>query len=115
MATGKVTKRSVDALLDASIAGFLWDDDLKGFGVRILSSSAASYIIQYRMGGREARTRRYTIGSHGSPWRRTVAQTCLSTGRQAVRKNMKYSSLLAWLEGSRFSADFCGFASHLRS
>jgi len=75
MATGKVTKRSVDALLDASIAGFLWDDDLKGFGVRILSSSAASYIIQYRMGGREARTRRYTIGSHGSPWTPMTART----------------------------------------
>ncbi|QSR17014.1 hypothetical protein CA833_07410 [Novosphingobium sp. KA1] len=75
MATGKVTKRSVDALQEASIAGFLWDDDLKGFGVRILSSSAASYIIQYRMGGREARTRRYTIGSHGSPWTPMTART----------------------------------------
>ncbi len=26
------------------------------------------YIVQYRLGGRNGRTRRYTIGEHGSPW-----------------------------------------------
>lgn len=68
MATGKVIKRTVDALRAAGIEGFLWDEDLKGFGVRTLASGSATYVLQYRMGGREAKTRRYTIGSHGSPW-----------------------------------------------
>jgi hypothetical protein len=27
------------------------------------------------MGGREAKTRRYTIGAHGSPWTPTTART----------------------------------------
>jgi hypothetical protein len=68
MATGKVIKRALDALQANAVAGFLWNEDLKGFGVKITPSGAASYVVQYRMGGREAATRRYTIGGHGSPW-----------------------------------------------
>lgn len=75
MATGKVNKRTVDALKPGAGVGFLWDDDLKGFGVKITPAGALSYIYQYRMGGREAKTRRYTIGTHGSPWTPTSART----------------------------------------
>lgn len=68
MASGKITKRTIDALIGSRSEGFLWDDGIKGFGAKITKSGAVSYILQFRMGGREARTRRYTIGSHGSPW-----------------------------------------------
>jgi len=74
MASGKITKRSVDALISTKSEGILWDDNLKGFGAKITRSGAVSYILQFRMGGREARTRRYTIGSHGSPWTPTTAR-----------------------------------------
>ena len=74
MATGKITKRALDALQSTAVSGFLWDEDLKGFGLRITSSGAASYVVQYRLGGREAKTRRYTIGTHGSPWTPTTAR-----------------------------------------
>jgi len=74
MATGKITKRTLDALQANAVAGFLWDEDLKGFGLRITATGAASYVIQYRMGGREAKSRRYTIGSHGSPWTPSTAR-----------------------------------------
>lgn len=74
MASGRITKRSVDALISIGAEGFLWDDGLKGFGAKITKAGAVSYIMQYRMGGREARTRRYTIGSHGSPWTATTAR-----------------------------------------
>jgi len=47
---------------------FLWDIDLKGFGLKVTSRGAKTYLLQYRMGGRETPTRRYTIGAHGSPW-----------------------------------------------
>jgi hypothetical protein len=67
MATGKITKRTLDALQANAVAGFLWDEDLKGFGLKVTTGGSASYVVQYRMGGREAKTRRYTIGSHGSP------------------------------------------------
>lgn len=74
MATGRITKRTLDSLYANKVSGFLWDEELKGFGVRITASGAASYVVQYRLGGREAKTRRYTIGSHGSPWTPATAR-----------------------------------------
>jgi integrase len=68
MPTGKITKRSVDAISAASGDTFLWDVDLKGFGLKVTAKGAKTYLLQYRMGGRECPTRRYTIGPHGSPW-----------------------------------------------
>lgn len=74
MATGRITKRTLDALLANGVTGFLWDEDLKGFGVKTSSNASASYVVQYRMGGRESKTRRYTIGGHGSPWTPAMAR-----------------------------------------
>lgn len=68
MPTGSVTKRSVDALSGGPANSFLWDDQLRGFGVKVTPNGSKSYIFAYRVGGREAAKRRYTIGRHGSPW-----------------------------------------------
>src|ERR1043165_3989848 len=68
MPSGKITKRAVDALAAAASDLFLWDTDLKGFGLKVITKGAKTYLLQYRMGGRGTPTRRYTIGAHGSPW-----------------------------------------------
>ena len=70
MATGKITKRSVDA----ASPGFLWDEELRGFGLKVTPLGAKSYVFQYRLGGRETHAKRYTIGSHGSPWTPSAAR-----------------------------------------
>lgn len=75
MATGKVSKRSVDALKPGPKDQFLWDDDLRGFGLKVTPAGNRVYLLQYRMGGRGSPTRRYTIGTHGSPWTATTAKT----------------------------------------
>lgn len=75
MASGKVNKRTVDTMRPGAGVAFLWDDDLKGFGAKITPGGAIGYVYQYRMGGREAKTRRYTIGAHGSPWTPATART----------------------------------------
>ena len=66
---GKITKTGVDALIaDAKTAKttiFLWDDALAGFGVKAMPSGACSYVVQYRLGGRGAPTKRLTLGKHG--------------------------------------------------
>lgn len=74
MATGKISKRTVDSIPIGPKENYLWDTDLKGFGVKVTAAGSISYLIQYRMGGREAKTRRFTIGSHGSPWTPTTAR-----------------------------------------
>lgn len=68
MSTGRITKHVVDGLQAGAKDIFLWDNELRGFGVRVTSKGAKSYVFQFRMGGRESPSRRYTIGRHGSPW-----------------------------------------------
>lgn len=50
MATGRITKRSVDALTPRTGDTFLWDDELRGFGVKVTPTGRKGYIYQYRMG-----------------------------------------------------------------
>ena len=65
MATGKITKRSVDALEPAGRDEFLWDSELAGFGLKCTAGGRKVYLVQYRPGGRGTATRRLTIGEHG--------------------------------------------------
>jgi integrase len=70
----KLVKTRVEAAqLPASGQAFYWDDELRGFGLRVTASGSKSYIAQGRVG---VRTRRVTIGTHGR-W------TCDEARRQA--------------------------------
>jgi hypothetical protein len=68
MATGKITKTSVDGLIPTQRDEYLWDKDLRGFAVKVTPAGNRVYLIQYRLNGRSGKTRRVTIGTHGSPW-----------------------------------------------
>ena len=62
-----ITKRRVDALKAADREYFVWDRDLKGFGLRVQPTGEKSYVVKYRAGsGRNAPTRRVTLGPVGS-------------------------------------------------
>jgi hypothetical protein len=58
----KITKREVDSARRAGAEYFIWDDELRGFGLRVLPSGAKSYVVQFRVKGRQ---RRISIGLHG--------------------------------------------------
>jgi integrase len=63
---GHITKRSVDALKPAATEYFLWDEKLAGFGVRVQTTGARSYVVKYRAGsGRSTPTHRVTLGAVG--------------------------------------------------
>jgi hypothetical protein len=66
MPTAKITKRTVDAARPGQRDSYVWDDDLKGFGLKVTPAGRKVYLIQYRLGGRKGRTRRVTIGRHGA-------------------------------------------------
>ena len=68
---GKISKRSVDALKPGEKDIFLWDTELRGFGVKCTSKGRRVYLLQYRQHGR---LRRYTIGKHSDPWTPTQAR-----------------------------------------
>jgi integrase len=68
MAVGRITITSVNAAEARARDSFLWDDVLHGFGLKVTPAGARSYIYQYRLGGREAAKKRWTIGRHASPW-----------------------------------------------
>ncbi len=60
----KLTKRAVDAaVLPAEGQTFLWDGELRGFGLRIMASGVKTFILQYR--NTEGRSRRIVIGRYG--------------------------------------------------
>lgn len=67
-----VSQRLTESRCKAAAPGqaplFIWDGELKGFGLRVLPSGAKSFIVQYRVGyGRGGKTRRMTIGRYGDP------------------------------------------------
>lgn len=90
MATGKVTKRSVEAVAIPAEGkrAHLWDDTLKGFGVMVTDKGVRSYIVQYRIWGRGSPSRRVTIGKHGSPWTADTARDYAEDILQLVRRKI---------------------------
>ena len=55
----KLTKRVVDAAEIRNTDYFLWDDELPGFGLRVMPSGRKGYTVQFRAG---RRSRRMSLG-----------------------------------------------------
>lgn len=62
----KITKRNVDSTEAEPGDVFVWDTEVKGFGLKVTPKGRKVYLLQYRLPG--SSTRRYTIGVHGAPW-----------------------------------------------
>ena len=60
----RLTKRVVDATVPGPSDVFVWDGEVKGFGLRVKPSGVRSYVVQYR--NMEGRSRRLTLGKHGT-------------------------------------------------
>ncbi|WP_310596214.1 site-specific integrase [Sphingomonas sp.] len=90
MATGRVTKRSVEAIALPAKGkrNHLWDETLKGFGAMVTHTGVRSYLLQYRMGGRGHPSQTITIGRHGSPWTAEKAREQAADLLELVRKGV---------------------------
>jgi integrase len=75
----KLTKRVIEAAEPAERDQYLWDGEVKGFGIKITPVDRKVFVFQYRMGGRGSKTERYTIGQYRSPY------TVDGARREAVR------------------------------
>ena len=106
----KITKRAVDALLPAERERIVWDDDIKGFGVRVHPTGRKVYIVKYRHEGRSVKV---TIGPHGpitpAAARAKAAEivTLAKTGRDVAGKtpHAKGSATMAKL-ARRFMEEY---------
>ena len=110
MAEDRLTKRVVDALKPPkpSKVGvkvrecFIWDRDLRGFGVQVMPSGLKSFVIQYRTP--ESRPRRVVIGRYGLMTveeARTLAHeklVAVSKGVDPVAEEAKAAGLLTVTE-----------------
>ncbi|MEQ8268305.1 MAG: site-specific integrase [Parvibaculum sp.] len=59
----KISKRTIDTLSPVEKDVFIWDDELKNFGLRVSPSGRKTFLVQYRAKGR---TRRVKIGVYGA-------------------------------------------------
>lgn len=47
----RITKRAVEAVEPTAKPVLLWDDQLPGFGVKVLPNGLRRYLVKYRAGG----------------------------------------------------------------
>jgi integrase len=83
MATGKVTKRAVDAIKPAAKDAFLWDDEEPGFGVKATPAGQRCSCSSIALAVAAAPVRRYTIGKFGT-WTPDEARAKAKTLRKLV-------------------------------
>lgn len=81
----RLSLRTVNAAAPGDRDVFLWDEDLKGFGLKVTKSGAKIYVAQGRINGRP---KRYTIGRHGSPWTPELARTEAEDALYAMSKGI---------------------------
>jgi integrase len=68
---GRITEKGVEHLKPkerpdgTNTDGYLWDGEIKGFGVKATPGGRKVFLFQYRLGGRSGRTQRVTLGTHG--------------------------------------------------
>jgi integrase len=63
MATGKISKRTVDAAKPDAKDTYVWDVAIKGFALKVTPPGTKTYLFEYK--DRSRKTRRVTIGHHG--------------------------------------------------
>ena len=61
----RLTKKAIDDLPKEEKERSYWDDQLAGFALKVTPAGKKVFFVVYRMGGRGARQRKYTIGTYG--------------------------------------------------
>ena len=83
MAKAKITERVIDTLRSASRrtgkSAFLWDTELRGFGLRVGTNGHGTWLVQKWIGGRRGKLKRIAIG-HLPPMTVDEARTKARSG-----------------------------------
>ncbi len=92
----KLTKRVVEAVKsNADGDVFVWDSELRGFGLRVYPSGTRKYFVQYRT--KTGRQRRVMLGRHGS----LTAEEARGTARDMLAEVHKGGDPAAEIKATR--------------
>ena len=102
----KLTKRLIDAAQADVEKGeaFLWDSEVKGFGLRVKPSGVKSFVLKYRVGGQ---TKRHTISKVGSPYTVDEAREIASDLLRDIRKGSDPAAARARARAAVTVSDLC--------
>lgn len=82
----RLTTSTVKAASPRADEYTLWDDELRGFGLRVRANGRKSFIVKYRVGrGRLARQRKTSLGEPGNPYTATEAREVAASMLAASR------------------------------
>ncbi len=62
----RITKSFIDRLKPGGKDVFVYDTELKGFGLKVTPKGKKTFFVQYRLGGRETYAKRKTLGAYGN-------------------------------------------------
>ena len=106
----KINKRFVDLISNTEKDQVYWDDELKGFGLRVRVSGKKYYIVQTRYNGRQ---RKYTIGPHGpitcdqARAKALEVLSLLKSGKDPIEDNAKLRRSLTMKQlGEKFLTEY---------
>jgi hypothetical protein len=102
----KLTKRLIDAAHAEAAKGevFLWDSEVKGFGLRVKPSGVKSFVLKYRVSGQ---TKRYTVGKVGSPYTVDEARNAAADLLRDIRRGSDPGAAKAQARDGLTVADVC--------
>jgi integrase len=106
LAMPKLTKRLIDAAQTDVEKGevFLWDSEVKGFGLRVKPSGIKSFVLKYRVGGQ---TKRHTIGKVGSPYTADEARQVAADLLRDIRKGSDPAAMKVQARDGLTVAEVC--------
>ena len=100
----RLTDKLVQGLpAPGSGAKITYDSDVSGFGARVTAAGARSFVLNYRIAGRE---RRYTIGS-ASEWKTAAARKLAADMKARIRLGHDPLAELEENRNARTVADMC--------
>lgn len=108
----KLTARTVDGAPSRDHPYFVWDSELKGFGLKVFPSGTKTYVVQFRSPS-EGKSKRRTIGRSGSPWSPKAAREeagrilhMVGLGQEPAERGGKANALQRSHTFAEFAAEF---------